>query len=54
MGIEINCLVCSPRSGPTTKNHLVMGEHVKPVLDDIETVEEDEHSHHQARLHESK
>jgi len=26
-----------------------MGEHVKPVLDDIETVKEDEHCHHQAR-----
>ena len=32
-------------------NHLVVSEHVQPVLDNIETVEEDKHCHHEARLH---
>ena len=31
-------------------NHLVMSEHVQPVLDDIEAVEEDKHRHYKARL----
>ena len=31
-------------------NHLVVSEHVQPVLDNIETVEEDKHGHHEARL----
>ena len=31
-------------------NHLVVSEHVQPVLDNIETVEEDKHCHHEARL----
>ena len=30
--------------------HLIMSEHVQPVLDDIEAVEEDKHSHHKACL----
>ena len=35
-------------------NHLVVSKHVQPVLDNIETVEEDKHCHHKARLQKRK